>query len=68
MKRIPAFIAAFVAALLITYLFGTLTYSQLIMGNLVEMGMPVDAGVRAAASVLPFPGDHRQAGHRMHIG
>lgn len=49
MKRIPAFIAAFVAALLITYLFGTLTYSQLIMGNLVEMGMPVDAGVRAAA-------------------
>lgn len=37
---------AFAAALFAAYLFGTLTYSQLILANLVEMGMPVDAGVR----------------------
>ena len=42
MRLIFGFLIAVVAA----YVFGTLTYSQLILGNLVEMGMPVDGGVR----------------------
>ncbi len=42
MKRIIAFLLAVLAA----YIFGVLTYGQLILGNLVEMGMTVDAAVR----------------------
>lgn len=37
---------AFVVAIFAAYLFGTLTYSQLALAPLVEMGMPVDSAVR----------------------
>ena len=38
-------------AVIATYLVGTLTYGQLNLAPLVEMGMPVDAGVRWQTAV-----------------
>lgn len=46
MKRIMAFIAA----VLVAYVLGTLAYSQLNLANLVELGMPVNANIRMATA------------------
>lgn len=39
-------IVAFFAAVAVAYTFGTLSYSQVNLASLVELGMPVDMGVR----------------------
>ncbi|MFT7651377.1 MAG: hypothetical protein ACI9ON_003075 [Limisphaerales bacterium] len=47
MKRVFAFVLAVAAA----YVFGTLTYSQLNLANLVEMGVEVDFQARLTTSL-----------------
>ena len=52
MKVVPGFIAAVVA----TYLFAAVSYSQLNLASLVEMGLVVDAGTRLKATMHDLGG------------
>lgn len=49
-------IAGFIGAVIVTYLVAVLAYSQLILANLVEMGITVDAGMRVDVALHDLGG------------